>query len=69
MISKDQPMNEYQSGDLVYLLSPQTSQLKTSSRNFKVKFVVPVLLHKIIDRFQYILMDIEHIIFPFQSIT
>ena len=52
-------MNQYKPGDLVYLILHQTSLLKTRSRKFKVIYIGPSVVYKIIDNFQYILMDIE----------
>ena len=59
MIKKDKPMNQYKPRDLVYLISPQTSLHKTSSRKFKVMYIGPLVVYKIIEKIQYILMDIE----------
>ena len=32
MINKEKPMTQYKPGDIVYLISPQISLLKTSSK-------------------------------------
>ena len=52
-------MSQYKSGDLVYLISPQKSLLKTSLRKFKVIYIEPLVVDKIKDQVQYIVMDIE----------
>ena len=45
--------------DLVYLISPQTSLLKTSSRKLNNIYIGPLVVYKIMDTFQCILRDIE----------
>ena len=50
-------MNQYKPGDLVYLISLQMPLLKTGSRKTKVIYIGPLVVYKIIDKFQYILMD------------
>ena len=59
MINKDKTMKQYKLGDLVYLISPQTSLFKTRTRKFEDIYIRPLDMYKIIDKFQYILMDIE----------
>ena len=49
MINKDRAFFQYNSGDLVYIISPLTSQLCTASRKVMIKYVGPVLIYKIID--------------------
>ena len=39
MINKDKPTAKYKPGDLVYLISLQTSLRKTSSRKFRVIYI------------------------------
>ena len=45
----------YNSGDLVYIISPLTSQLQTTSRKIMIKYVGPVVIYKIIDPDRYII--------------
>ena len=52
-------MTQYKPGYLVCLILHQTSLLKTSSRMVRVIYIGPMVVHKIIDKFQSILMDIE----------
>ena len=52
-------MTQYKTGYLVYLISPQMSLHKTSSRKFKAIYIGPLFVYKVINKFQYILMDIE----------
>ena len=59
MINKDGAFFQYNSGDLVYIISPLTSQLCTASRKVTIKYVGPVVVYKIIDPHNYplILLD------------
>ena len=50
---------QYNSGDLVYIISPLTSQLQTASRKVMIKYVGPVVVYKIIDTHNYLLMTLE----------
>ena len=58
-LNKDREYFQYNSGDLVYLISPLTSQLRTSSRKFGVNYVGPLVVYKIVDPHNYLLMTIE----------
>ena len=49
MINKDKTFFPYKSGDLVYIISPLTSQLCTASHKVTIKYVAPVVMYKIID--------------------
>ena len=42
MIKKTEHFFQYHSGDLVYIVSPLTSQLCTASRKVNIKYVGPV---------------------------
>ena len=44
------------SGDLVYLILPLTSQLKMASRKVMIKYVGPLVVYKIVDPHSYLLM-------------
>ena len=59
LLNKDREYFQYSSGDLVYLISPLTSQLRTSSRKFGVNDVGPLVVYKIVDPHNYLLMTIE----------
>ena len=50
MINKDRNFFQYNSGDLMYIISLLTSQLQTPSRKVAIKYVGPLLVYKIIDR-------------------
>ena len=55
MINKDRNFFQYNSWDLVYLISPLTSHLLTSSRKV-AKYVGPCIIYRIIDPHNYLLM-------------
>ena len=58
-LNKDREYFYYSSGDLVYLISPLTSQLRTPSRKFGVNYVGPLVVYKIVDPHNYLLMMID----------
>ena len=58
-MNKDREFFQYNSRDLVYLISPLTSQLRISSRKFGVNYVGPLVIYKIIDLHNYLLMTTE----------
>ena len=55
MINKDRAFFQYNSGDLVYIISLLTSQLCTASQKVTIKYVVPVVIYKIIHPHNYLL--------------
>ena len=59
MINKDRGFFQYNSGDLVYIISPLTSQLPTMSCKVAIKYVGPVVIYKIIDHYNYLLMTLD----------
>ena len=59
MINKDSMFFWYNSGDLVYITSPVTSQLWTASRKVMIKYVGPVVVYKIINLHNYLLMTFD----------
>ena len=62
MINKNRENFQYRGGDLVYIISPLTSQLRTNSCKIAVKYVGPVVVYKIIDPHNYLLMTFDGII-------
>ena len=48
-----------QRGDLVYIISPLTSQLRTASRKVAVKYIGLVVVYEIIDPHNYLLMMLD----------
>ena len=58
-INKDREYFQYNPGDLVYQISPLTTQLRTNSRKVSIKYVGPLVTYKIIDPYNYLLMTID----------
>ena len=59
MINNNCKDYQYNSGDLVYIISPLTSQLRTNSRKVTIKYVVPLVVYKIVDPHNYLLMTLD----------
>ena len=58
-LNKDREYIQYNSGDLVYLISPLTTQLRTSSRKVAINYVGPLVVYKIVDPHNYLLLTID----------
>ena len=56
MINKNRDFFQYNIGDLIYIISPLTSQLCTALRKVMTKYVGSVVIYKIIDPHNYLLM-------------
>ena len=59
MINKDRGFFQYKGRDLIYIISPLTSQLCTASCKMAIKYVGHVLIYKIIDPHNYLLMTLD----------
>ena len=59
MINKDRENFQYKGGDLVYIISPLTSQLRINSWKIAMKYVGPVVVYKIVDPHNYLLMRLD----------
>ena len=59
MINKNRDFFQYNSRDLVYIISLLTSQLYTASRKVMIRYVGPVVIYKIIDLHNYLLMTLD----------
>ena len=59
MINKDRENFQYRGGDLVYIISPLTSQLRRASLKIAIKYVGPVVGYKVIDPHNYLLMTLD----------
>ena len=59
LLNKDGECFQYNSGDLVYLISPLTSQLRTASRKVMIKYVGPLVVYRIVDLHNYLLMTLD----------
>ena len=58
MINKKRDFFQYNSGDLVYIITPLMSQLYTVSRKVMIKYIESVVIYKIIDPHNYLLMTL-----------
>ena len=56
MINKDRNFFQYNSGDLVYLISPPTIQLGAASIKVAIKYVGHLVEYKIVDPYNYLLI-------------
>ena len=59
VINKDRAFFQYKGGDLVDIISPLTSQLHTASHKVTIKYVGHVVIYKIIDPHNYLLMTLD----------
>ena len=59
MKNKDGMFFQYNSGDLVYIISPLTNQLQMASGKIMIKYVGPVVIYKITDPHNYLLMTLD----------
>ena len=62
MINKNRENFQYKGGDLIYIISLLTSQLRTNPWKIAVKYVGPVVVYKIIDPHNYLLLTLDGII-------
>ena len=59
MINKDRAFFQYKSGDLAYIISPLAGQLHTALCKIVIMYVGPVVIYKIIDHHNYLLMTLD----------
>ena len=59
LLNKDREDFQYNSGDLVYIILPLTSQLRTASRKVSIKYVGPLAVYKIVDPHNYLLITLD----------
>ena len=59
MINKDRSFFQYSSRNLVYIISLLTGQLHIASKKAMIKYVGPVVVCKIIDPHNYLLMTLN----------
>ena len=62
MVNKHRENFQYKGGDLIYIISPLTSQLRTNLWKIAVKHVGPVVVYKIVDPHNYLLMTLDGIV-------
>ena len=58
-INKNGEFFQYNSGDLVCIISLLTSQLRTASRKIAIKYVGPLVIFKIVDPHNYLVMTLD----------
>ena len=61
MINQKRENFQYRGGDLVYIISPLTSQLRTNSQKIAVKYIGPVVIYKIVDPHNCLLMTLDRV--------
>ena len=54
-LMKDRDHFQYNSGGMVYIISPLKSQLRAASRKITIKYVGPLAVYKIVDPLNYLL--------------
>ena len=59
LINKDREDFQYNSGDLVYIILPLTSQLRTASRKISIKYVGLLVVYKLVDPHNYLLITLD----------
>ena len=59
LINKDREDFQYNSGDLVYIILPLTSQPRTASRKLSIKYVGSLAVYKIVDTHNYLLITLD----------
>ena len=59
MINKDRMFFQSNSRDLMYIISSLTSQVRITSRKVMIKYVGPIVIYKIIDPQNYLLMTLD----------
>ena len=59
MINKDRENFQCRGADLVYIISPLTSQLHMASCKIAIKYVGPVIVYKIVDPHNYLIMTLD----------
>ena len=59
LINKDRDDFQYNSSDLVYIISPLTRQLRTALRKVSIKYVGPLAIYRIVDPHNYLLITLD----------
>ena len=59
LINKDREDFQYNSRDLVYIILPLTTLLRTASRKVSIKYVGPLAVYKIVDPHNYLLITLD----------
>ena len=59
LMNKDRDDFQYNNRDLVYIISPLTSQLRTALRKVSIKYVGPLAIYKLVDPHNYLLITLD----------
>ena len=59
LINKEREDFQYHSRDLVYIILPLTSQLRTVSRKVSIKYVGPLAVYKTVYPHKYLLITLD----------
>ena len=59
LINMDRDDPQYNSGNLVYIISPLTNQLRMASRKVSMKYVGPLAVYEIVDKHNYLLITLD----------
>ena len=59
LMNKDRDYFQNNSGDLVYIISPLTSQLRIALRKVSIKYVGPLVVYKIVDPQNFLLITLD----------
>ena len=59
LINKNKDNFQYNSRDLVYIIFPLKSQLRTALRKVSIKYVDPLAVYKIVDPHNYLLITLD----------
>ena len=59
LINKDRDDFQYNTGVLVYIILPLTTQLRTASRKVSIKYLGPLAVYKIVDPHNYLLITLD----------
>ena len=59
LLNKNRDDIQYNSSDLVYIILPLTSQLRTASKKVSIKYIGPLAVYKIVDPHNYLLMTLD----------
>ena len=59
LFNKDRDDFQYNSRDLVNIISPFKSQLRTASRKVSIEYVGPLAVYKIVNPHNYLLLTLD----------
>ena len=59
LINKNRDDFQYNSGDLVYIISPLTCQLRMASRKVSIKYIGPLAVYKIVNPHNYLVVTLD----------